>query len=122
LSETGEYQGAIRDWIEAIRLDPNNGSAYYNIAWLRATCPDERSRNGPEAVEYARQACNLSNWKSAKRLDILAAAYAENGDFPSAMEWQQKAIELVPENAKQDYAERLELYRSSKPYRNIPKK
>jgi hypothetical protein len=47
---------------------------------------------------------------------ILAAAYAEAGDFERAVEWQSNALELVPAQDQANYRQRLELYRSRKPY------
>jgi tetratricopeptide (TPR) repeat protein len=51
-------------------------------------------------------------------LDTLAAAYAEEGQFEKALEWQKKALELAPENFKADLNTRLKLYEAGKPYRD----
>ena len=48
-----------------------------DLAWLLATAPDARFRDGPRAVEHATRACELSGWRDAAALDTLAAAYAE---------------------------------------------
>jgi hypothetical protein len=78
-----------------------------------ATCPDARLRNGKQAVESASRACELTGWKVAQPLATLAAAYAENGDFERAVEWQTKANELSStSNDRSEGAERLALYRS----------
>jgi tetratricopeptide (TPR) repeat protein len=63
-------------------------------AWLRATCHDASLRNGQLAVADAKRACSLSNWKRSKYIDTIAAAYAETGDFDSAIRYQQQAIDL----------------------------
>ena len=41
-----EYDKALSDYIEAIRFDAEMASAYDNRAWLWATCPDPRLRDG----------------------------------------------------------------------------
>jgi tetratricopeptide (TPR) repeat protein len=61
-------------------------------AWLRATCPDASMRNGTLAVADARRACDLDVWELASHIDTLAAAYAEAGDFASAIRYQEEAI------------------------------
>lgn len=70
------------------------------LASLRATCPDEKHRNGQQAVEYATKACELTAWKNGGWIDSLAAAYAEAGDFDKAVEWQQKGMDLAPPTRK----------------------
>lgn len=58
---------------------------------------------------------------------LLAAAYAESGDFELAVAEQRKAIELLkaeknpdPDDLKKAEA-RLQLYRDKKPYRDEEK-
>ena len=87
-------------------------------AWILATCSDAKYRNGASAVESAKVACELSDWKQPSFLDTLAAAFAEAGDFESATKWQSKAIDLATDAAeKQELQTRLKLYRDRKPYR-----
>lgn len=113
-----QYDKALADLDTAIRLGPGNAAAYNNRAWLWATCPDARYRDGTKAVESATRACELSDWKQANQLDTLAASYAERGDFDKAVEWQEKANKLYTDaDERKKGEERLELYREKKPYR-----
>ncbi len=72
------------------------------------------------AIEYATKACVLTNWKECDYIQTLAAAYAENGQFDKAVEWQQKACDIAPGQNRQDLQSRLDLYKSGKPYREVP--
>jgi len=110
------YEKGIADCSEAIRLDPKSDNSFNEIAYLRATCPDARYRDGRIAVEYATKACELTSWKKGAYIDTLAAGYAEAGDFENAVKWQTQAIELVSDSEKADYQSRLDLYKSGKPY------
>jgi tetratricopeptide (TPR) repeat protein len=117
LQKTRAYEKALDSYEKALRQDELNAYAWNNLAWLRATCPEARFRNGDQAVKDATRACELSDWKDAERLDTLAAAHAEAGNFVTAVKWQLKAKELSGEQDKTAMEMRAELYRSGKPYR-----
>jgi tetratricopeptide (TPR) repeat protein len=114
-----DFGKATADLADAIRLDSTDADNYNFAAWIKATCPNERNRSGTEAIELAAVGCELTLWKNADILDTLGAAYAEAGDFDSAIKWQQKAIDLSPDDAEfvKVAKERLELYKDHKPYR-----
>jgi tetratricopeptide (TPR) repeat protein len=114
-----DYDKAIEDYSQAIRLDPKGPYPYNHLAWLMATCPTADYRNGKKAVELAKKACELSNWKVWSWIITLAAAHAENGDFEEAIKWQKKAMHLsdFPKDKVDDGNKRLKLYKDHKPYR-----
>jgi len=113
-----EFGKAIEDYLEAIRLNPSL-SFQKDLAWIYATCPEEQYRNGEEAIQYAKKACEITGWHSWDSLDVLAAAYAETGDFANAIRWQKKTLDLAPPKEKPPCQERLDLYRSKKPFRDM---
>ena len=88
----GNWQRAIDDYREALRLQPKLATAHNNLAWLLATCPVDDLRNGQEAVEHANWACKATGWCNPSCLGTLAAACAEVGDFGEAVRWQKRAL------------------------------
>jgi tetratricopeptide (TPR) repeat protein len=112
-----EYGRALSDYGEAIRVRPKYVAPWGARAWLEATCPDAKYRDGKKAVEDATKASQLSAGKELRILETLAAAYAEAGDFASAVTWQEQAMELAPEKLKPSVRFRLDLYSSHRPYR-----
>ena len=113
----GEYAKALADYDQAQKLDPDYPAPYKYRALLRATCPDEKIRDGRLAVQDANQGCEKTRFRDATYLDALAAAYAEAGDFEKAALWQSRALQQNPGDKMAEYQERLALYRDGKPYR-----
>jgi tetratricopeptide (TPR) repeat protein len=112
------YPLAVRDLQEVVRLDPKDADAHDALAWLLATCPDAKVRDGAKAVEHAGTACELTDGKSPRCLATLAAAFAEAGRFDLAVRWQKQALE-APTFARDEGArQRLQLFEDKKPYRD----
>jgi len=118
LMQHGELEKAIAHYREAIRLKPDYAVALNNLAWLLATTWDARLRDGGEAVRLAEQAVRLGN--ETPFVGTLAAAYAEAGQFPKAIETVEKARAMAIFKGQTDlsdwYRKMLELYRSGRPY------
>ena len=116
--EMKQFTPALADFNQALRINARDACAIDGQAWIGATCPDASLRDGQKALELAIEACELTRWKEAYCLETLAAAYAETGDFDSAVKWQTKAIALEADpKEKEEYQARLMLYRENKPYR-----
>ena len=117
----GQYSRAIDDFTEAFRLDPVNQSAHNNLGWLRATCPVAAIRNGKEAVREATIACELTSWADWTRIDTLAAAFAETGQFKKAVGYQKRAMAMREPSGDDLRAmrQRLSLYQQRQPYREV---
>lgn len=113
--QTGNIDAAIADYSQAIAVDPTLAAAHNQLAWQLATSARAPVRDGQRAVELALKACELSEWKTSTYIDTLAAAYARNGDYAKAVEWQRKALADDPYLKGRDQAlERLRLYEANK--------
>ena len=89
---------AIKLFQEVIELAPQKPEGLKNLAWIYATCPDRRFRNGPEAVDLARRACELSGWSNAQFRQTLADAYLEAGAPDRAIEELRAIQRLNPKD------------------------
>ena len=117
----GQYSRALADLNEAIDLAPRHPNAHKNLAWLMATCPDTAFRDEAKALEHARLALELGGQTEPAWLDILAAAYAESGQFDAAIEWELKALKGNRDPLEvAAYEQRLKLYHEHRPYRAEP--
>ncbi len=115
---TGKRGEAIADFEKAAAQHPKDVTSLNNLAWLLATAPEDKLRDGKRAVTLATQACELTEYKEDYILSTLAAAYAETGDFDNAQKWSGKAVELG-KNSEHAAALKKELasYQARKPWR-----
>ena len=123
LHQQGKIAEALAQWREAIRLRPKDMVLLNAVARLLATHPDASVRNGPEAVELARRAVQLSGERDPALLDTLAAACAEAGRFAEAIEVAQHALLLASARGNTALSEavgsRIKLYQSGSPFRGV---
>jgi tetratricopeptide (TPR) repeat protein len=115
-----DYLAAVRDLKQAVKLDPKLADGFNQLAWLQATCPEVKARDGRSAVANALKACDLAAYKNAGYLDTLAAAYAEAGDFDNAVTWQYGAIELAAQSNKPAMQQRAKAYEQRQPFHEKP--
>ena len=111
-----DFAAAIADHIMACEIDPEDPTSFNHVAWIWATCPVPQFRDSAKALEFATRACEMTKYEKAFCLDTLAAACAAAGRFEDAVSWSEKAVELVEEEAKDDYRSRLNLYRAGKAF------
>jgi spermidine synthase len=120
LCQQGDFAAAVASYRLALKSHPKMPVLLNNLAWLLATCPDASLRNGPEAVQYAERACELTHYWQTLLIGTLAAAYAEAGRFDDAIAMAQKACAMASKSGEQDLLETnqklLALYRDHQPY------
>lgn len=112
--ESGNYSAAAKDFATAVRMQPGNAEYQNALAWLKATCPDHRIRNGQAAVAAAAKACELSKYQDHRIVDTLAAAVAEVGEFNKAVQLQQIAVARCDPSERKDFQARLTAYRNGR--------
>jgi tetratricopeptide (TPR) repeat protein len=86
----GDRAGALADLEHAVAAEPANPYPLNLLAWILATAPDDRVRDGRRAVELARRA--LAAQECGCHRDTLACALAETGDFAAAVAEAELAL------------------------------
>jgi tetratricopeptide (TPR) repeat protein len=117
------YERAVVDCRQAVRQAPKSAEYQNALAWILATCPDTKVREGKAAVESATKACEITEWKDASTLDTLACALAEAGKFPEAMKRMQQAIHLTETSQKKvnaAFEEHLHLFERRQAFHGKP--
>lgn len=113
----GMQKEAIADYEKALSLVPDNSGVLNNLAWVLATSPEAKLRNGKRALQLAAKACEVTNYKQAHILSTLAAAYAETGDFANARKWSSKSVEMGDDTLKDQLRKELTSYEKEEPWR-----
>jgi len=90
------FAEAVQHYKQALQIEPRNAESHNNLAWLYATCDDPKWRDPRAALEHARQAVELTQWKEAGFIDTLAEANFASGSYQEAVRIQVLALQLDP--------------------------
>ncbi|HID09959.1 MAG TPA: tetratricopeptide repeat protein [Candidatus Latescibacteria bacterium] len=121
LAGRGRFREAEVLLREYLARNPDNLRTQLNLAWLLATCPDPKLRDGEEAIRLSEGVCRASGGRSPEALGVLAAAYAEAGRFEEAVRTARDALTKARSFGREDLARRIEAqlreYRAHRPFR-----
>jgi tetratricopeptide (TPR) repeat protein len=122
LVQKHQTRAAVMQWESALGLNPNDGNAQSNLAWIFATAPDASLRNGTRAVELAERALKLAGGINPILHRTLAAAYAEAGRFDAAIATAKRGQALAEREGNRELADEftavLAGYRQHQPFRD----
>jgi tetratricopeptide (TPR) repeat protein len=120
LLQKGAVDEAIAHFQKALQINPDHVQTLNNLAWVLATCPQASLRNGNKAVELAQRANQLTRDGNPAVLRTLAAAYAEAGRFPEAVETGERALLVAGTQSNTALADairsQLKLYQAGIPF------
>jgi Flp pilus assembly protein TadD len=122
LAQQGRLAEAVAQWQQSLQYDSDDGNALSNLGWVLSTAPEDSMRNGPQALEFARRASQMAQDNNPMILRTLAAAYAENGQFPEAIDVASRGVQIALDQENPAVAEELRrnltLYRAKTPLRD----
>ena len=114
-----KYAEALKEFNYLVSIHPRRvtlARALSDRAWFLATCPDSSFRNGKQAAKDAKAACSIMQWKDEDMIDTLAVAYAETGDFDSAVQYASQALAMkgISSESAKVYREHLAWFQQRK--------
>ena len=87
----GDFAAAEKIYGDVIKIAPDNAVAYNNLAWVTG----KLKKDG--AIPLAEKAIALVPDQPAY-MDTLAMLLSDKNDYTKALEWQNKAVALQPQN------------------------
>jgi tetratricopeptide (TPR) repeat protein len=121
LFQDGQAGEGIAQIQKALELQPADASAQNDLAWMLTTAPQTSLRDGVRAVQLATQASQSSGGNNPVIFRTLAAAYAQAGQFPDAIQTAKKALGLAEAQSNTALANELlreiKLYEAGQPFR-----
>jgi tetratricopeptide (TPR) repeat protein len=104
----GKYADAIGHYEATLVLIPNDPATLNNLALLYATSTNQEVRSSKMAVLLATRACDATTSQNARYMDTLARAYAADGDFFQAIDWEGKAVHRATQLVDHDLLRELQ--------------
>ncbi len=113
--------GTLATLEDGLKAVPDDREMELKLAWVLAAAPEASMRSGERAVKLAEEALSEPGARRSNDVGILAAAYAEAGDYDHAVSAAKEAeamarMEKVPGLAE-SMAERLACYEKKTPWR-----
>src|SRR5262249_23849299 len=119
-AEQKRTDAARMEFARALELDANWTRTSIGYASKLATDPKPARGDGPLAILCAQEVCYAMEEKEPGPLDVLAAAYAQDGKFSQAVETAKKALPLCENSQSAELVpsirERIDLYEKQKPF------
>jgi hypothetical protein len=105
-------------FLHSAAVDPTNLLVASSLAWTYATDPDPKLRDGRKALQLAQFCVEQTQSQEPVYLDVLAAAYAETGQFRLALQTANQALRLAGPNQQSQFVSdvkmRIEQYKAGR--------
>jgi thiol-disulfide isomerase/thioredoxin len=114
LKAHGKWDDVYTVWKQRVELGVKQKDLFALSGVARAIIDPKATmpkRDFDLALRAAQTAVEISEFKSAGYLDLLAKVHAARGDFAKAIETQTKAVEVASEKSRPNYEKTLEEYK-----------
>ncbi len=109
LRKLAQDEKAIEHYLLKIKLEHKpSPDVRNNLAWMLATHKEAAYYDPEQALLFAKQACELTQYKKPALLDTVAEAYAAAGKIHRAIETSKKALELARSSGQNQLAKEIE--------------
>jgi tetratricopeptide (TPR) repeat protein len=121
IKSSKRIEETVKHLNKAVELLPDSPLVLNELAWILATYPDDRIRDGQRALALAQRASEMTNNENLVILDTLASAYAEVGRYEEALKTIKKALSITSISTPKELSAHLRsqrnLFETGKPAR-----
>ena len=113
-NELGEYEKAIEDYSEAIRLNPKDSIAYNNLGHSYGKLGDHQKalEYYQKAMEIREKALPVDHPDIAGSCNNIAWGYVEQEWYAEAMKWERRALEIAERTLPKEHPDRRQYQES----------
>lgn len=108
LYRQGRVAEAIGHMEKSVELQPSNWNTKQNLALMLVAAPEPQFRNGARAIRLALQVNDANGGGNPVSLYVLAAAYAEAGEYAKGLQTAQKVRSLALAQSNTGVADKLQ--------------
>ncbi len=119
-AENQQFELAVDELQEVLQGEPDNLHALRNYAVLLTGAHDDSLRDGNRALDVAEELGSQMGINHWFVLSVQAAAHAELGAFPKAVQLAEQSLEAAPEDEKAGRSRRVDQFRQQRPFRCEP--
>lgn len=118
-----KYTEALVHLKRAVEQNKNDSHSTYLLIYIMSTHPNEKYRNGPEALKLALALNKKHQYRNARFMSALALAQAENGKMNAASYSIKKAMQMTKsDDLLKNFSKILQSFSKGKPWRDLNKK
>ena len=119
--QSRRYSQAAQQLREHLKSEPNAVEALRMLSWIRVSSPVDGDRDPRMAKGYVERLARLAPRDSAELHDLVAALYAELGEFQRAIDEARRAVRFAQKQrnatSTSEIEQRLQLYLKRQRYR-----
>jgi tetratricopeptide (TPR) repeat protein len=113
LLRSGKRAEAFQAYQRAWQKFPDDSTLALQLAWMHATSSEASIRDPQKAFQLADGICKKTNYSDVQSLYVLAAAYAEVGDFAGAIKVAQRAHQIAMRSGQVQIADQIQSHLKS---------
>jgi tetratricopeptide (TPR) repeat protein len=113
LLRAGRKGEAFKAYERAMQQFPEDQTLALQLAWMLATSSEPNIRDARRSFQLADGVCKTNKYTDPQCLYVLAAAYADTGDFSGAIKLAQRADQIAMASGQNQLSNQIKIHLKS---------